>query len=88
VFALPLNQMMFIVKYFQLHKIQKSINKKYLDEGKSNSRRFDLSSHVFAQCANELVRHNKDKHIGVLGRIHNVRDGDLREKSHDVHFKK
>lgn len=57
-----------------------------LDEGQSDGVRLDLPLHAVTHFANELMRDHKDQDVGILGRLHQVWDGQLggvRDVTHD-----
>jgi hypothetical protein len=59
---------------------------KALDEREADGRRLDLAHHGLAQAADELVGHHEDQHVRVLGRLNNVRNGNLQNTNNNCSF--
>ncbi len=53
----------------------------YLDERESDGRGLDLAGQLVARSADKLVRNDEDQDVGVLRRLHHVRDGHLTTKN-------
>lgn len=55
-------------------------NVESLDQRQRNGRRLDFAQHCGAKTTHELMGHDEDKVVGILGRFDQIGNGDLENK--------